>query len=77
MKKFKDFKLAKMAAQNYFKENFGYNSGVGIEAAEQDLIEFYSKDDPAMLDTFCCIIENDYLYYCQNGGKLRIEEKKS
>lgn len=57
MKTFKNIAKATIAAELFFSENFDYNSGVGIESKNGNQVEFYSKDDPAMDDTFTCLIE--------------------
>jgi hypothetical protein len=54
---YKSIVEATKAAQEFFSENFNYNSGVGIEKQEGDRVEFYSQDDPGMDDTFTCLIE--------------------
>jgi len=57
MNTYKNITEATEAAELFFSENFGYNSGVGIESENDNQVEFYSKDDPAMDDTFTCLIE--------------------
>ena len=55
---------ASKAAQSFFSECFSYNDGVGVLNKKQnedgnDVVEFYSKNDPAMDDTFICIVITD------------------
>ena len=57
MKTFKNITKATEAAETFFNENFDYKNGVGIEKQIGNQFEFYSKDDPAMDDTFTCLIE--------------------
>jgi len=57
MKTYKNITEATEAAELFFNENFGHTQGVGIETEKGNEIEFYSKQDPAMDDTFTCIIE--------------------
>lgn len=73
MQTFKDFNTAQKAAELFFNENFGHKSGVGIESASGYIVEFYSKEDPSMDDTFFCRIESSKLYHCHNGGPVQIE----
>ena len=58
METFTTFQEAAEAAQEYFSTVFGYNNGVGIESETDNVVEFYSKDDPGMDDTYYCIIQN-------------------
>lgn len=76
METFTTFQEAEKEAKNFFKRNFGYTTGVGIESAKGDQIEFYSLDDPGMDDTFVCIIDDGRGYYCKNGGRVRIYDNK-
>jgi len=57
MKTLKNITEATEAAETFFSENFDYNIGVGIEKQIGNQFEFYSKNDPAMDDTFTCLIE--------------------
>lgn len=47
-------------AQEFFAECFGYTNGVGEEKKETTkdgfIVEFYSKDDPGMDDTFSVLV---------------------
>lgn len=65
---------ATTAAQLFFSENFGYNDGVAIESACATEVSFYSKNDPAMDDTFDCIIEDGKHRFCKNGGDVCTQE---
>ena len=58
MKTYKNITEATEAAELFFNENFGHNQGVGIENQTGNTIEFYSKQDPGMDDTFTCTIED-------------------
>jgi hypothetical protein len=57
MNTYKNITEATEAAELFFNDNFGHNQGVGIESENGKHIEFYSKQDPGMDDTFTCIIE--------------------
>jgi len=46
------------------------NSKVGIESAEFQEVEFYSKNDPANTDTFTCYVEDGNNRFCKNGGEV-------
>ncbi len=70
MKTFTSILDAEKAAQLFFSENFGYTNGVGINSAKDKVVEFYSKDDPGMDDTFTCTIEDGKLRKCHNAGQL-------
>lgn len=59
MERFKTLEEAQQAAQIFFITNFDYYDGVGIEKKSGNVVEFYSKDDPAMDDTFTCIVESE------------------
>lgn len=72
MKSYRTFLEAQEAAENYFNETFGHNSGVGVESAKGNVIEFYSKNDPGMNDTFSAIVNDGKSYTCKNGGQLQI-----
>lgn len=56
--------------QSFFNKGFRYSAGVGVESANLNKVEFYSKDDPGMSDTFTCLIEDGNNYSCKNGGPL-------
>lgn len=64
----KDFTQAELLATNFFIEMFNHSGNVGYskktiqcECGESLLVEFYSKDDPAMDDTYKVLIcENCY-----------------
>lgn len=75
METYNNFNEAKEAAQLFFSENFNYNDGVGVESANNDVIEFYSKNDPAMSDTFTCIINDGYSYSCKNGELKKVSNE--
>lgn len=72
MKTFNNYNKAIEAAENFFITNFGYTNGVGVESANGSKVEFYSKDDPGMDDTFTCIVNDGNNYRCKNGGQLEI-----
>lgn len=72
MKTFITFQKARRAAQEFFKENFNHISGVAIESANGKQIEFYSLDDPVMIDTFTCMVDDGCNYSCKNGGEVNI-----
>jgi hypothetical protein len=55
MQNFSTIQEAKQAALNFFNEWFGYTSGVNF-TNKKGIYEFYSIDDPAMVDTFQCTI---------------------
>lgn len=57
METYKNITEASIAAELFFKENFDHDEGVGIESKNGNTIEFYSKEDPGMSDTFICQIE--------------------
>ena len=59
METFKTVAEATTAAIIFFEQNFDYQSGVGYEKRPENVLEFYSKDDPAMDDTFTCKIDAD------------------
>ena len=44
-------------AELFFNEHFGHTQGVTIENENENEISFYSNQDPAMDDTFTCIIK--------------------
>jgi len=67
---FKTFTEAETAATTYFKKTFGHTKGVGIESAYLNQVEFYSKQDAAMDDTYSCIINDGTLRKCINGGEV-------
>ena len=69
MRNFTTFVTAADAAESYFKRTFGYE-GVSVDYACGKRFEFYSHGDPAMDDTFSCIIDDGFLYSCKNGGEL-------
>jgi len=71
MKTFKNYNDAVEAAEQAFIDTFLYCSGVGVESAEGNVIEFYSKDDPGMDYTFTCIIDDGILRFCKNGGPVK------
>jgi len=60
----KDEAHAINAAGEFFKSNFNHSGRVGVErkfngncdCGEAIVIEFYSKDDPGMSDTFTVIV---------------------
>lgn len=60
----KDVRQARQAAGEFFKNNFNHSGNVGVErifTAHCDCvtaagIEFYSKDDPGMVDTFTVVV---------------------
>lgn len=61
MKTFDLYNLAANAAGEYFEQQYGHSGNVGIERKELQpdgsaLYEFFSKDDPAMDDTFKCLV---------------------
>lgn len=56
MNTYKNFTEAEQGAIDFFKDNFGHDSGVGIEKEEGNKVEFYSLEDPGMDDTFICLI---------------------
>ena len=58
MEQFNNITEAVEAAEKFFQENFEHYDGVGIESREGNVIEFYSKADPGMDDTYTCIIED-------------------
>lgn len=70
MKNFKTISEATAAAELFFKENFGYEKGVGVDSAEYATVRFYSKNDPGMADTFDAQIEDGVNRFCVNGGEL-------
>jgi hypothetical protein len=53
---YKNMTEAIEGAELFFSANFNYNDGVGIENQNGNFVEFYSKNDPAMDDTFVCEI---------------------
>ena len=53
---YKNMTEAMEGAELFFSANFNYNDGVGIEKQNGNFVEFYSKNDPAMDDTFVCEI---------------------
>ena len=54
---FQKFSEAEQAASGFFKKNFDHSGRVGVEVnVKEGTWSFYSKDDPAMDDTFECII---------------------
>lgn len=59
MENFNTINEAATAAQSFFSENFGYNNGVGFIKIGVNTYEFYSKNDPAMDDTFICIVASN------------------
>jgi len=74
MQKFKSYNEAVEAAEQYFIRNFNFtsNTNVGVESADGNIIEFYSKFDPGMDDTFTCMVNDGNEYRCKNGGQLQI-----
>lgn len=71
METFKNYTEAKIAADNFFNENFDQTQGAssltersfdvvcnddGEEVSRK--MEFFSLEDPGMVDTFICSIEN-------------------
>ncbi len=72
METFKNYNKAVDAAEKYFIENYGYHNGVGLESANGNIIEFYSKCDPGMHDTFFCIVDDGNEYRCKNRGQLQV-----
>lgn len=60
----KDKRHATIAAGEFFKRNFNHSGNVGVErefstqceCGESLTVEFYSKDDPGMDDTFTAVI---------------------
>lgn len=74
MKTFKSFHEASQAAELFFLAEFGHTSGVGVESASGSTIEFYSKQDPGMDDTFSCQVLDGKEYSCNNGGELKISQ---
>lgn len=56
METYKTMTEATAAAEQFFLENFGHTSGVGIESENENEVEFYSKEDPGMDDTFTCTV---------------------
>jgi len=77
MTTFTNYTDAANAAQYFFSENFGYKNGIAIESAVATEVTFYSKDDPAMDDTFTCTIEDGFHRFCKNGGDVITNEVKS
>ena len=62
MRNFKTFTEAVEAAERFFKETFNHSGNVGYSQHEinrdgSEFLEFYSKDDPAMEDTFKVTIQ--------------------
>ena len=66
----KNLKHAEQQASAYFQSEFNHSGEVGIErkcpshcqCGESQFIEFYSKDDPGMSDTYTVVI----CEYCYN-----------
>lgn len=68
MQRFTEFTAAETAAQIFFTENFGHTSGVGSEGKGGQKVEFYSKDDPGMDDTFTCLVGERRVLICFHSG---------
>jgi len=51
MKEYNNINDAREAAQKFFINNFRHSGNVGLEWFG-DHCEYYSKDDPGMIDTF-------------------------
>lgn len=71
METFNSFEAATQAAKQHFLEHFGHTQGVGVESATGYVVEFFSKQDPSMVDTFFCRVEDGWERDCINGGDLR------
>lgn len=76
MKTFDLLHIAQNAASEYFQQEFSHSGNVGIEKKEEQpdgtiLYEFYSKDDPAMDDTFVCLVTSGEkkFYVTRYSGK--------
>lgn len=74
MKNYQTIEEAKNGAAAFFIENFQHSGQVGIESANGNEIEFYSKDDPSMDDTFKCTVDDGKKRYCVNGGQVNVTE---
>ena len=74
MKTYTSYNEAVEAAEQYFITNYNFisNTNVGVESANGNIIEFYSKFDPGMDDTFKCVVNDGNQYHCKNGGQLQI-----
>lgn len=77
MKNFKTISEATIAAKLFFKENFGYEKGVGIDSAEYATVRFYSKNDPEMADTFDAQIEDGVNRFCVKRRGISFHKNKN